>query len=131
MYFLRMFINRVIFLLLFAMIIFSCDKEYHAAGSGLLLSTGLISKKFEAPVYSYQNKINYFQTDGLPLAQLGKINLPGLGTTEADITTKLVVPQNPVFGNFTQKKEDEGDDNNAAIIDEKESTLPIGSKESK
>ena len=102
MYFLRMFINRVIFLLLFAVIIFSCDKEYHAAGSGLLLSTGLISKKFEAPVYSYQNKINYFQTDGLPLAQLGKINLPGLGTTEADITTKLVVPQNPVFGNFTQ-----------------------------
>ena len=89
MYFLRMFINRVIFLLLYAVIIFSCDKEYHAAGSGLLLSTGLTSKKFEAPVYSYQNKINYFQTDGLPLAQLGKINLPGLGTTEADITTSL------------------------------------------
>ena len=125
MYFLRMFINRVIFLLLFAVIIFSCDKEYHAAGSGLLLSTGLISKKFEAPVYSYQNKINYFQTDGLPLAQLGKINLPGLGTTEADITTKLVVPQNPVFGNFTQKKEDEGDDNNAAIIDEKETVTQV------
>ena len=125
MCFLRMFINRVIFLLIFAVIIFSCDKEYHAAGSGLLLSTALTSKKFEAPVYSYQNKINYFQTDGLPLAQLGKINLPGLGTTEADITTKLVVPQNPVFGNFTQKKEDEGDDNNAAIIDEKETVTQV------
>ena len=125
MCFLRMFINRVIFLLLFAVIIFSCDKEYHAAGSGLLLSTSLISKKFEAPVYSYQNKVNYFQTDGLPLAQLGRINLPGLGTTEADITTKLVASQNPVFGNFTQKKEDEGDDNNAAVIDEKETVTQV------
>lgn len=125
MYFLRMFINRVTFLLLFAVIIFSCDKEYHAPGSELLLSTALSSKKFEAPVYSYQNKVNYFQTDGLPLAQLGKINIPGLGTTEADITTNLVVSQNPVFGNFTQKKEDEGDDNSAAVIDEKETVTQV------
>ncbi|MGB2311809.1 MAG: DUF4270 family protein [Flavobacteriaceae bacterium] len=125
MYFLRMFINRVTILLALSLILFSCDKEYHAAGSELLLSTALKSKTFEAPVYSYQSKVNYFQTDGLPLAQLGKINLSGLGTTEANITAKLVVSQNPVFGRFTQKKEDEGDDDNSAVIDEKETVTQV------
>lgn len=121
----RMFINRVTILLALSLILFSCDKEYHAAGSELLLSTALKSKTFEAPVYSYQSKVNYFQTDGLPLAQLGKINLSGLGTTEANITAKLVVSQNPVFGRFTQKKEDEGDDDNSAVIDEKETVTQV------
>lgn len=125
MYFLRMFINRVTILLALSLILFSCDKEYHAAGSELLLSTALKSKTFEAPVYSYQSKVNYFQTDGLPLAQLGKINLSGLGNTEANITAKLVVSQNPVFGRFTQKKEDEGDDDNSAVIDEKETVTQV------
>ncbi|MGB1362678.1 MAG: DUF4270 family protein [Flavobacteriaceae bacterium] len=120
-----MFINRVTILLALSLILFSCDKEYHAAGSELLLSTALKSKTFEAPVYSYQSKVNYFQTDGLPLAQLGKINLSGLGTTEANITAKLVVSQNPVFGRFTQKKEDEGDDDNSAVIDEKETVTQV------
>ena len=69
--------------------------------------------------------MNYFQTDGLPLAQLGKINLSGLGTTEANITAKLVFSQNPVFGRFTQKKEDEGDDDNSAVIDEKETVTQV------
>ena len=125
MYFLRMFINRVTILLALSLILFSCDKEYHSAGSELLLSTALKSKTFEAPVYSYQSKVNYFQTDGLPLAQLGKINLSGLGTTEANITAKLVFSQNPVFGRFTQKKEDEGDDDNSAVIDEKETVTQV------
>ncbi|MGB2137088.1 MAG: DUF4270 family protein, partial [Flavobacteriaceae bacterium] len=120
-----MFINRVTILLVLSLILFSCDKEYHAAGSELLLSTALKSKTFEAPVYSYQSKVNYFQTDGLPLAQLGKINLSGLGNTEANITAKLVVSQNPVFGRFTQKKEDEGDDDNSAVIDEKETVTQV------
>mgnify|MGYP001998972110 CR=1 FL=1 len=125
MYFLRMFINRVTVLLALSLMVFSCDKEYHAAGSELLLSTALESKSFNAPIYSYQSKVNYFQTDGLPLAQLGKIRLPGLGTTEASITAKLSVSQNPVFGNYTQKREDEGDKDNVAVIDEKETITEV------
>ena len=104
MYFLRIFINRVSILLLLSLTIFSCDKEYHAAGSEILLSTALKSKSYVAPVFSYQKKVNYFQTDGLPLGQLGKIRLTGFGTTEANITSKLVIAQNPAFGNFTQKR---------------------------
>ena len=125
MYFVRMFINRVIILLAFSLVIFSCDKDYHAAGSEILLSTALESKSYVAPVFSYQKKVNNFQTDGLPLGQLGKIQLTGLGTTEANITSKLVVTENPIFGNYTQKREDEGDENDVAVIDEKETVTQV------
>ena len=125
MYFLRMFINRMIVLLALTLIAFSCDKEYHSAGSELLLSSALETKTFTAPIFSYQNKVNFFQTDGLPLAQLGKISLPGMGVTEANITAKLSVSENPVFGQFTQKREDEGDEDNVAVIDEKETITQV------
>ena len=125
MYFLRMFINRVTVLLALSMIFFSCDKEYHSAGSELLISTALKSKSFDVPVYSYQSKVNYFQTDGLPLAQLGKIRLPGLGVTEASITAKLSVSQNPVFGKYTQNRENEGDENSFAVIEENETITQV------
>lgn len=125
MYFLRMFISRVTILLSLFLVIHSCDKDYHTTGSELLLPTGLESKSYEAPVFSYQRKVNYFQTDGLPLAQLGKISQPGLGTTQANITAKLVVSQNPIFGMFSQKREDEGDEDNLAVIDEKETVTQV------
>ncbi len=125
MYFLRMFINRVTILLVISNIILSCDKEYHSSGSELLLSSALKSKSFVAPVYSFQGKVNYFQTDGLPLLQLGKIYLPGLGTTEANITAKFALSQNPVFGNYTQNREDNVDENLVPVIDEKETVTQV------
>jgi len=127
MYFLSILINRVTLILGLSMLIFSCDKEYHAVGSELLLPTALQSKSFEAPVSSYQSKVNYYQTDGLPLAQLGKITLPGIGTTQAEITTKLSVSPNPLFGIYRQEIEDEfGDDDNIPeIINEKETVTQV------
>jgi hypothetical protein len=125
MYFLRIFINRVTVLLGLSLVIFSCDKEYHAAGSELLLPTALQSKSLEAPVLSYQNKVNYYQTDGLPLAQLGKVSLPGIWTTHANITAKLAISPNPLFGLYSQEREDEGDNDNPAVIDEKETVTGV------
>ena len=125
MYSLRMFINRVIVLLSLSLVIMSCDKEYHSAGSELLLGTALNTKTYVAPIYSYQSKVNYFQTDGLPLAQLGKIELPGLGTSEASITAKLAATINPTFGTYSQQKENEGDEENPAVIDEKETVSRV------
>jgi hypothetical protein len=125
MYSLRMFINRVTVLLSLSLVIMSCDKEYHSAGSELLLGTALNTKTYVAPIYSYQSKVNYFQTDGLPLAQLGKIELPGLGTSEASITAKLAATINPTFGTYSQQKENEGDEENPAVIDEKETVSRV------
>lgn len=125
MYFLRMSINCATVLLLASIVLLSCDKDYHNAGSELLRGTALESKSYIAPVYSYQSKVNYFQTDGLPLAQLGKIELAGLGTTEASITAKLAASTNPVFGNYSHNREEEGDESNPAVIDEKETVTDV------
>ncbi len=125
MYSLRMFINRVTVLLSISLVIISCDKDYHAVGSELLLGTALHTKTYVAPIYSYQNKVNYYQTDGLPLAQLGKLELPGLGTSEASITAKLVASANPTFGNYSQQRENEGDNEDPAVIDEKETVSGV------
>ena len=125
MYFLRILINRVTLILGLSMVFFSCDKEYHAVGSELLLPTALKSKSFEAPVSSYQSKVNYYQTDGLPLAQLGKIGLEGLGTTEASITAKLAASTNPIFGNYSHDQEEDGDEFIPELIDEKETVTDV------
>ena len=125
MYFLRMSINCATVLLLVTIVTLSCDKDYHAAGSELLKGTTLESKSYSAPVYSYQSKVNYFQTDGLPLAQLGKIELIGLGNTEASITTKLVASTNPIFGNYSQDREEKGDEGDSSVTDEKETITDV------
>ena len=125
MYSLRMFNNHLMILLLFLLMLLSCDKEYHSAGSEILLPTALKSKSYSAPVYSYQNKVNYYQTDGLPLVQLGKIQIPGLGISQAYITARLKASTNPTFGNYTQKRENDGDEDNPAVINENETVKHV------
>lgn len=125
MYFLRMNFSLVTAFFFGFFLLVSCDKDYHAAGSELLSETGLESQSYEAPVFSYQRKVDYFQTDGLPLAQLGRIEIPGLGTTEASITAKLTSAIDPVFGNFSQQSEIDGDTSNPAVINENETITNV------
>ena len=101
----------------------SCDKDYHSVGADLLIKTSLKTNSFNAPVYAYQKKLNYFQTDGLPIGQLGRIQIPGFGVSKASITSQLVYSGVPVFGNYTQEAEDAKD--NPAVIDENEKVTAV------
>ena len=101
----------------------SCDKDYHSVGVDLLTKTTLKTRSFNAPVYSYQKKLNYFQTDGLPLGQLGRIQIPGFGVSKASITSQLRYSGGPVFGNYTQEAEVAKD--NPAVIDENEKVTSV------
>ena len=101
----------------------SCDKDYHSVGVDLLTKTSLKTSSFRAPVYAYQKKLNYFQTDGLPLGQLGKIQIPGFGVSKASITSQLRYSGVPVFGNYTQEAEDDND--NPTVIDENEKVTAV------
>ena len=80
----------------------ACDKEYHSIGADLLSDTSLKGNSFTAPIYTYQKKLNYFQTDGLPLGQLGRFRSPGFGFSRASITAQLRYDGLPFFGNYTQ-----------------------------
>ena len=101
----------------------SCDKDYHSVGVDLLTKTSLKTSSFSAPVYAYQKKLNYIQTDGLPLGQLGRIQIPGFGVSKASITSQLRYSGVPVFGNYTQEAEDDND--NPTVIDENEKVTAV------
>ena len=101
----------------------SCDKDYHSVGVDLLKKTSIKTSSFIAPVYTYQKKLNYFQTDGLPLGQLGRIQIPGFGVPTASITSQLRYSGVPVFGNYTQEAEDDNDNPN--VIDENEKVTAV------
>ena len=88
-----------------------------------MTKTSLKTSSFSAPVYAYQKKLNYFQTDGLPLGQLGKIQIPGFGVSKASITSQLRYSGVPVFGNYTQEAEDDND--NPTVIDENEKVTAV------
>ena len=103
----------------------SCDRDYHAVGVEIFKETSFKNKETRVPVYSHQKKVDYFQTNGLPLAQLGKIQHPVFGNSEASITAQLNIGNNPIFGIFTQETELAADDTNPAVINENETVTEV------
>ena len=103
----------------------ACDKEYHSIGADLLSDTSLKGNSFTAPIYTYQKKLNYFQTDGLPLGQLGRFRSPGFGVSRASITAQLRYAGLPFFGNYTQEAEERKDKANPSLIDENETVTAV------
>jgi len=110
---------------LILILISSCDKEFHSVGGDLFSYQELKSNKLIAPVYTFQEKINSFQTDGLPIAQLGLINHPTFGITEASIVSQIEISTSPVFGKINQFFEDEGSEDDIAIIPENEKVTNV------
>ena len=85
-------------------------------GISILNETIFDSNKLEAPIFSYQKKIDYYQTDGLPLGQLGEINHPIFGLSKASITSQLLIPiSNPIFGDISQQNENQTSDDPSKI----------------
>ena len=106
-------------ILLFCPLIFVyCSKEFHPVGVSILNETVFDSNKLEAPIYSYQKKTDFFQADGLPLAQLGEINHPIFGLSKASITSQLAIPiSNPVFGDISEQNENQNNDDPSKIME--------------
>ncbi|MDG2146605.1 MAG: DUF4270 domain-containing protein [Flavobacteriaceae bacterium] len=100
------------------MIFVYCSKEFHPVGVSILNETVFDSNKLETPIYSYQKKTDFFQTDGLPLAQLGEINHPIFGLSKASITSQLAIPiSNPVFGDISEQNENQNNDDPSKITE--------------
>ena len=106
--------------LFFFFTLISCDSDFHAVGVEIFSEMSFETKETKIPVYTHQKKVDFFQTNGLPLAQLGKIKHPVFGNSEASITAQLTIGDDPTFGVYTQETELAGDDTNPAIINENE-----------
>ena len=97
-------IFRVI-LLIVSFNFISCNPEYHNIGSELLIDQVFESNIYTANVFTYQDRLKSIQTDGLPLAQIGKITHPFFGESKASITSQLLIGNNPIFGINSQEDE--------------------------
>ena len=111
--------------LFFFFTLISCDSDFHAVGVEIFNEMSFETKETKIPVYTHQKKVDFFQTNGLPLAQLGKTQHPVFGNSEASITAQLTIGNDPTFGVYTQEAELAGDDTNPAIINENETVTEV------
>ena len=110
---------------LILVLIAGCDKDFHNIGGDLFSYQELKSNKLIAPVYTFQEKINSVQADGLPIAQLGLIDHPTFGVTEASIVSQIEISTSPVFGKINQSFENEGSEEDISIIPENEKVTNV------
>ena len=66
-----------------ALISVNCNNEFYPVGDVMLSDLTLFTKKEVAPAFTFQEKLEKVQTNGLPLVQLGTINHPFFGKAEA------------------------------------------------
>ena len=119
--------HTLYFLVSFLIVIYfiSCNKEYHPVGIDLFVDQTLRTKTKNIPAFTFQESINQVQTNVQPLAQLGMINHPVFGKSEASIVTQIAIRPELFFGNLKQNFEDESDGSNPDIIDEEEKVKEV------
>ena len=101
---------------MYPLIFVYCSKEFHPVGVSILNESVFDSDKLEVPIFSFQKKTDFFQTDGLPLVQLGEINHPIFGLSKASLTSQLAIPiSDPVFGDISEQNENQTDDDPSKI----------------
>ena len=110
---------------LIAITIISCNKDYHPVGMDLFVDQTLRTKTKNIPAFTFQESINQVQTNVQPLAQLGMINHPVFGKSEASIVTQIVIRPDLFFGNLKQNFENQSDGSNPDIIDEEEKVKEV------
>ena len=98
----------------------SCEKDFHQVSGRLFDSEILQSQSLIVPVNTFQEGVSAVESSGLPLAQLGQINHPVFGNSQAKIVSQISISTDPFFGNFRQVIEENPNDNNASQIQENE-----------
>ena len=117
--------NHFLYFFVSFLIFISCNKEYHPVGINLFADQTLRTKTKYIPAFTFQESINQVQTNVQPLAQLGMINHPVFGKSEASIITQIEISPQLFFGNLQQEFEDQSDGTNPDIIDEEEKVKEV------
>jgi len=103
----------------------SCEKDFHQVSGRLFESEMLQSQSLIVPVNTFQEGASAVESSGLPLAQLGQINHPVFGNSQAKIVSQLSISNDPFFGNFRQLIEENPNEDNASQIPENEKVKAV------
>jgi hypothetical protein len=85
----------------------------------------LQSQSLIVPVNTFQEGVSAVESSALPLAQLGQINHPVFGNSQAKIVSQLSISTDPFFGNFRQLIEENPNEDNASQIPENEKVKAV------
>ena len=90
------------FLLLIIVTIIACEKDYNSIESDLLPEKNFNTDFFEAPIISFNKKIDSVRINNLTANLFGFYNDPAYGQTTASIITQVLPTSfNPDFGDNT------------------------------
>ena len=114
------------FLILLLITLFSCTKEYNTIGTDILKSDTFKTNVELVPINVVQKAIPPFKSNALPAYQLGSINDNLFGKSEASFITQVNLSEiSPIFGLWSQQRENDGDDSNVAVIEENETVTNV------
>ena len=114
------------FLILLLITFFSCTKEYNTIGTDILKSDTIKTNVELVPINVVQKAIPPFKSNALPAYQLGSINDNLFSKSEASFITQVNLSEiSPIFGLWSQQRENDGDDSNIAIIEENETVTNV------
>ena len=113
--------------IIFLIILFtSCNKEFNTIGDNLIDREFFKTSLEEVPVYVKMKKIPPFVANNVSNYQLGVLEDNIFGKSEAIFFGQInLETSNPAFGVFRQSDETNGDENNVAVIDEKETISEV------
>ena len=111
--------NKIFLILILIFSLFSCKTEFNQNGYELLSDNILTSSSFFAPVYFENKEISDIQTNNTTHYQLGNFKHSFFGQFSSQIISQLTIPNNPIFGRFSQDVED-SQSNDPFVIQENE-----------
>ncbi|MDG2235554.1 MAG: DUF4270 family protein, partial [Flavobacteriaceae bacterium] len=107
-------------------LLISCNQDYYPIGETVLSDLTLETDSRSVPAFTFQESTEEVQSNNRqPLAQLGLINHPVFGKSEASIVTQLNIGSDLVFGNFRQSFEDQEDQTDINLIQENETVKQV------
>ena len=120
----RNYLNLFVSLSLFALVL-SCNKDFYPVGGELLADQTLktVSEKFQ--VSTFQESIEKVETSVQNMLQLGKIEDPVFGKSEASIISQISIANDVFFGDLRQEAEDSEDPFSLAVIQEEETVTAV------
>lgn len=121
----RHFLNQASFLGICSFLLLACNTEYNTIGVDLIASEQFTNQTQEFPVYVSVDSLSEIQSNQVAVAHFGKYTFPHFGRSSASITSQLAISFNPTFGLYSQEKEEEGDEDNIAIIPENEQVTEV------
>ena len=111
--------NKIFLIPILIFSLFSCKTEFNQNGYELLSDKILTSSSFSAPVYFENKEISDIQTNNTTHYQLGNFKHSFFGQFSSQIISQLTIPNNPIFGRFSQDVED-SQSNDPFVIQENE-----------